>query len=143
VHRSRSGLAIGAVPAGGETFANEITNISYIKASGLADNISSLFGWVYQTGGGVFYLQPNMTVTVSGGLPFAQIGVSSGTPWVKLNGTGPADLVNGMQAVANLMGVALPTPFAKTISSNIKFSTQQCWMYPWDGKYLASKKRRV
>ena len=139
-----SGLAIGAVPGGGgDTYANQIVNISYIKASGLANNISNIFGWVYQTGDNTFYLQPNVTVTISGGLPFAQLGVGAGTPWVKINGTGPADLVNGMQNIASIMGVALPTPFGKAIGSNIKFTTQPCWMYNWDGKYLASKKRRV
>ncbi len=141
-----SPLAIGAVPGSNkpDTYSNDINQIYYIKAAGLAGGVGMLYGWVYQTAGDGYYLQPNMSVTITGGVPVAQIGVATNTPWVPIGGITPAQLVGGINAAANVMQVtSLPNSFGKVIGSGIKVTALPCFVAPWDGKYTAGKKRRV
>jgi hypothetical protein len=140
-----SGLSVGMEPSNSkpDVYANEVSNIYYLKSSGLGGGITSLFGWVYETPNDGYYLQPNLSVQFSAGIAVAQIGVTPATPWVSIASLKPADIANGMTAAANIMHIAFPTPFAKVLNSGINMTATPCWEIPWDGRYTASKKRRV
>ncbi len=74
------------------------------------------------------------------------MGASTATPYIGINGISPDQLTAAMNAATLVMGLttgALPLQTQKTLNGNLKFSSFQCFMNPWDGTYLESKKRHA
>lgn len=133
-----SPLAIGFPIAGADSKANDIVQIYAVRGLGLAAHVGGVGGYVYETGQGSYWFQPNMSVSAGVGV----VGASSSTPYFGINGTTPDQLTAAFNKAIQVMGVTTPPiEIAKNLNANLKFTAIPCFQNPWNGTYTSSFRR--